>query len=346
MIRPELVIVTGFLGAGKTTILSRLLGCEGGSETGVVINEAGIGVDDLLLEAGESSVTVLQNGCLCCLSKGSLTPALSQLTKERERQGVPQFRRIAVETSGLADPAPILEEIASSPFCNRVVSFTGLVTVIDARAFDKSYADHPQAARQVAFADRLLITKTDLVTDVEREALQAKLAALNAEAPQIIVPFTGSVDRSLWPEALELLDRSQRHKAMPASAKTPPAIAVVSITFDGSLDESALEEWLEHTQMLFGPSLLRLKAILDLNESPVPVAVHGVLGVVHAPSVMKQWPTRGPRNRAVLIGKDVADNLLEDALHRLRSLASLHCEDKLQPVKAWPQTSTQHALGG
>ena len=192
MNRPELVIITGFLGAGKTTILSRLLDLGAALDTGVVINEAGAGVDDVLLQAEGTPVTVLQNGCLCCRSKGSLSPALSKLMKERERQGFPQFKRIAVETSGLADPAPVLEEIASSPFSDRVLSFAGLVTIIDARAFDKSYADHPQVALQVAFADRLLIAKTDLVTDAEREGLQAKLAALNPEAPQIIVPFTGS----------------------------------------------------------------------------------------------------------------------------------------------------------
>ncbi len=346
MNRPELVIITGFLGAGKTTILSRLLDSGAALDTGVVINEAGAGVDDVLLQAEGTPVTVLQNGCLCCRSKGSLSPALSKLMKERERQGFPQFKRIAVETSGLADPAPVLEEIASSPFSDRVLSFAGLVTIIDARAFDKSYADHPQVALQVAFADRLLIAKTDLVTDAEREGLQAKLAALNPEAPQIIVPFTGSLDRSLWPEALGLLDPSQRHKAPTASSKTPPTIAVASIAFDGSLDEHALEEWLEHTQMLFGPSLLRLKAILDLNESQLPVAVHGVLGVVHAPSVTNQWPMRGPRNRAVLIGKDVAENLLEDSLQRLRSVASDLGEHKRRAPKAWPQTSTQQVLRG
>ena len=98
--------------------------------------------------------------------------------------------------------------------------------------------------------------------------------------------------------------------------------------------------------MLFGPSLLRLKAILDLNESQLPVAVHGVLGVVHAPSVTNQWPMRGPRNRAVLIGKDVAENLLEDSLQRLRSVASDHGEHKRRAPKAWPQTSTQQDLRG
>jgi G3E family GTPase len=343
---PELIILTGFLGAGKTTILRQLLEAEGMSETGVVINEAGADLDNLLLEAGEGPITVLQNGCLCCRSRGHLSPALPQLLKERERQRLPQFRRVVVETSGLANPAPILEEIASGPFCNRALSFAGLVTVVDARAFDKSCAVHPQATLQVSFADRLLITKTDLVSSLEREVLQAKLAALNPEAPQIVVPHGSPLDRSVWPEALGLLDRARRHKAIPANLETARPIAVASLTFGGSLDGSALEEWLEHTLMLLGPSLLRLKAILNLTGSSVPIAVHAVQGVVHSPSTMARWPAQGPYNRAVLIGNDIGQELLEDALARLRSLAAPGGPEKSEAQRTGLRSSTQQILQG
>jgi G3E family GTPase len=346
MSRPQLIILTGFLGAGKTTILNRLLGAEEGSETGVVINEAGTEVDNLLLEAGEGAITVLPNGCLCCRSRGDLSPALAQLLRERSCQDLRQFKRIVVETSGLADPAPILEEIASSPFCNRALSFAGLVTVADARALEMSCADHPQASLQIAFADRLLITKTDLVSDLELEGVQRTLAALNPEAPQIVVPYAKFFDRSIWPEALGLLDHAQRKMpSRPACPETGPHIAVASLTFGGSLDEDALEEWLDHTLTLFGPSLLRLKAILDLNGSTVPIAVHAVQGAVHAPSLLAGWPAQGRHNRAVLIGKSGGD-LLEDALARLRSLAAPRPSDKREPQKTGLENPARRILQG
>jgi G3E family GTPase len=346
MNRPRLIILTGFLGAGKTTILNRLLVAEAAPETGVVINEAGTEIDNLLLDAGEGAVRVLQNGCLCCRSRGGLSPALSQLLKARSRQGLSEFRRIVVETSGLADPAPILEEVASSPFCNRVLAFAGVVTVVDARAFGKSCADHSQASLQVTYADRLLITKTDLITDLEREALQTSLAALNPEASQIVVPYGKSLNRSVWPEALDLFVRPQRHKVMSASPGTTPLIAVASLTFGGSLDENVFEEWLAYTLMLFGPSLLRLKAILDLKGSRVPVAVHAVQGVVHAPSALAQWPADGPRNRAVLIGRDIEVEVLEDALARLRSLAAPGGLPEREVKRSGLRGQTQQILEG
>jgi G3E family GTPase len=133
---------------------------------------------------------------------------------------------------------------------------------------------------------------------------------------------------------------------MSASPGTTPLIAVASLTFGGSLDENVFEEWLAYTLMLFGPSLLRLKAILDLKGSRVPVAVHAVQGVVHAPSALAQWPADGPRNRAVLIGRDIEVEVLEDALARLRSLAAPGGLPEREVKRSGLRGQTQQILEG
>jgi G3E family GTPase len=330
----RLVLLSGFLGAGKTTILRRMLAKEDPYDTAVVINEAGPGLDHLLIERESDAITLLPNGCMCCRSRGSLSPALARLLRRRAEEGSPPFKRVVVETSGLADPSPILEEIVTDPICNRHFSLAGLVTVVDARAFDASFADHAQVRMQIFLADRLLITKTDLVAGKQIAGLQGRLAEINPEASQFVVPYHAPVCDDLWPDMFDLLRSNERISVTAREALSPTDFAIASLTFGGQLEEEALEEWLEQTTMLFGPSLVRLKAFLDLKGSSVPVVVHGVQGLLHAPAVMKSWPEGGPFNRGVLIGRDIDEELLHDALKRLASQASPY-----RPLEAGAPTS-------
>src|ERR1700744_1001816 len=205
MNRIPLVLLTGFLGAGKTTMLNSLLARPDCRDTAVVINEAGdIGLDHLLAEQGSDSVTILEGGCLCCRAKGALAPALANLMRRVRNEGLPPFERVVVETSGLSDPASVLEGLIVDAFFNRFFSLAGVVTAIDARAFLATVELHPEARMQVALADRLLLTKTDLAAAGETRKVQEALASINPHAPQLILLPNGATMSAFWPEILDL----------------------------------------------------------------------------------------------------------------------------------------------
>ncbi len=147
MNRIPLVLLTGFLGAGKTTVLNTLLATPDFRDTAVVINEAGdVGLDHLLVEQGSDSITMLEGGCLCCRAKGALAPALANLMRRAREENLPPFKRVVVETSGLSDPAPLLEGLIADAFFNRFFELAGVVTAIDARAFLATVDRHPRRA--------------------------------------------------------------------------------------------------------------------------------------------------------------------------------------------------------
>src|ERR1700742_2184820 len=201
MNRIPLVLLTGFLGAGKTTMLNSLLAKPEFRDTAVVINEAGgVGLDHLLVEQGSDSVTMLEGGCLCCRARGALAPALANLMRRVRDESLPPFERVVVETSGLSDPASVLEGLIADAFFNRFFALAGVVTVIDARAFRATVDRHPEARMQVALADRLLLTKTDLVTADEIRKVQEALASINPHAPQELVQPGAATMSAFWPE--------------------------------------------------------------------------------------------------------------------------------------------------
>lgn len=314
------LLLTGFLGSGKTTLLNRLLAHESWRDTAVVINEAGaVGIDHLLVEAGREDVELLEGGCMCCAQRGSLGSAVRALVRRRADEGLGPFRRVVVETSGLADPNPLLQSLIADPGLSRHCRPAGVVTVVDAATARASLAGHAEAMLQVALADLLLITKTDLVGREETEALLADLARLNPEAPTATVRF-GAVDPArVWVEDLGLstdwVFRRRRVASGPASV-----VATASLAFDGTLTEEDVDRWLERTLAVFGPALLRFKGILDIEGSDRPVVIHGVQHLVHSPGTLSGWPAGPRRNRVVLIGREVDPSLLDDALGRLAEL--------------------------
>jgi G3E family GTPase len=321
MNRIPLVLLTGFLGSGKTTILNGLLSTNDFRDTAVVINEAGdVGLDHLLVEQGSDSIVMLEGGCMCCRAKGSLSSALAALLRRMRDEGLPPFKRVVVETSGLSDPAAILEGLIADVFFNRNFAFAGIVTTVDARAFAISMADHIEARMQVALADRLLLTKTDLVTSGETTALQSLLSAVNPHAAQCVMPQGKATAAMFWPEVLDLPRAFARPTGM-AGVSEAPEIATASLAFQGTLSSDALDDWLDHTIGLLGPMLLRMKAMLDIENAPGPTVLHVVRGLLHQPADLKAWPTPDRQNRVVLIGRDVEQQILMDCLARLASAA-------------------------
>jgi G3E family GTPase len=333
MNRIPLVLLTGFLGAGKTTMLNTLLATPDFHDTAVVINEAGdVGLDHLLVEQGSDSITMLEGGCLCCRARGALAPALANLMRRAREQDLPLFKRVVVETSGLSDPGPLLEGLIADGLFNRFFELAGVVTTVDARAFPKTLDQHPQARMQVALADRLLLTKTDLATSGETRRVQETLTALNPHARQHLVQPGMATMSAFWPEILDL----PRALAKPnlICSPEPAAVATASLVFDGAIEPDALEAWLDHTLNLLGPMLLRMKAMLNVAGTTRPTVLHAVQGLLHRPVDLKAWPNGDRQNRVVLIGRDVEEQILVDALARLSAIArtpipkfAIYCSD-------------------
>ncbi|WP_398466353.1 CobW family GTP-binding protein [Tardiphaga sp.] len=317
MSRVPLVLLTGFLGSGKTTLLNALLSREEFRDTAVVINEAGdVGLDHLLVEQGADTVMLLEGGCLCCRAKGSLAPVLEGLLRRSRDGSLPPIRRLVVETSGLSDPAALLEGLISDAFFNHRIALAGVVTVIDARAFRQIVDIHSEARMQVALADRLLISKSDVTDNGELAAVQQRLREINPHAEQTVIHPRAVAMETFWPQSLDLPRALIAPRGM-ICAPEPVPIATASAAFDGAIAPDILEEWLDHTMSLLGPMLLRMKAMLDIAGASGPTVLHAVQGLLHQPVDMKDWPVVERRNRIVLIGRDVEAQILDDALDRL-----------------------------
>jgi G3E family GTPase len=317
MNRIPLVLLTGFLGSGKTTMLNGLLATPAFSDTAVVINEAGdVGLDHLLVEQGADTVVMLDGGCLCCRTKGALAPALAKLLRRARDDNMAPPQRIVVETSGLSDPAAVLEGLIADPFFNRYLAFAGIVTVVDVRAFSGTVTEHAEARMQAALADRLLLTKTDLASGNETAAVQAALAVINPHAPQQVVLEGAATMDTFWPEILDL-PRALMKSATMVCSPDPKPVATASLAFHGAIDPNDLEAWLDHTINLLGPMLLRMKAMLDVEGAAGPTVLHVVQGLLHQPVDLTAWPDGDRQNRIVLIGREVEEQILMDALARL-----------------------------
>ena len=318
MNRIPVLLLTGFLGSGKTTLLNRLLANEDFRDTAVIINEAGaVGIDHLLVERSSDDILLLEGGCMCCALRGSLGATMSALLRRRQEGTETPFRRVVIETSGLADPGPILQAMVADPAFSRACQPAGVVAVVDAVAALATLDNHAEALAQVGLADTLLVTKTDLASPAQWTALDRRLSDLNPEATRAEAAF-GAIDPArLWVDDLGLSPAWLSRPATRFSSGPACEIATASRMFEGILAPDDLDAWLERTTQLFGPSLLRLKGVLNIAGQPLPVVIHGVQAMVYSPGNLKQWPA-GPRaNRLVLIGRDVEPQLLDDALARL-----------------------------
>ena len=281
--RIPVTVVTGFLGAGKTTLVRRFLTTPEGEGTAVIINEFGsVGIDDALVRGSTDQVTLLGNGCLCCSTRSDLQIALRNLVAEREQGRVPQFKRIVIETSGLADPGPILQTFATDRALGGEFHVEVVVTMVDAASGLDTLARSAEARKQAILADRLVISKTDLARKRTAERLTARLRELNPRAA-----LHAAVDGALDPRCLLEPDADQerpaRHAGFVAEASHSDGISSFVLTDDAPLPWDAFARAMDTLIALRGPDLLRVKGFLAVAGCRGPVVVHVVQHLAHAP---------------------------------------------------------------
>jgi G3E family GTPase len=325
-----LTVLTGFLGAGKTTLLNRLLAAPELADTLVLINEFGeIGLDHLFVEKIDGEMVVMSSGCVCCTMRGELVATLEDLLRKRDNGRIAPFRRVVLETTGLADPAPALHAIMRHPYLMLRYRLDGVVTLIDAVNGGATLEAHEEAVKQAAVADRLVISKTDLAEGAARlPPLLARLRRLNPTAriliaaggeaiPQAILdcglygPGASEPRVAQWlnPSGVEQADHGHHHHEH--ASRHEDRIRSFCMLSETPLAPAAFEMFLEFLTAAHGPRLLRVKGVVALSDDPSrPVAIHGVQHVFHPPHRMSAWPDDDRRTRIVFIVRDVEEQFL------------------------------------
>ena len=293
-------IVTGFLGSGKTTLIARVLRDPTFARTAVIVNEFGeIGLDHDLIASSDDSVLTLNTGCLCCAVQTDLAKTLLDLFARRDA-GVADYDRVLIETSGLSDPAPILQSMISDRDVAARHQIPRVVTLVDTEHGDLTLVEHPEAENQVALADVLLFSKTDRRPASDR--LLEKLDALNPMAPRFstVLAKNASFFGAGSTDGLEArLDRTSRH---PGHA----GIDTFTLVRETPIPALALTMLLQAVAEHCGSRLLRLKGLVAIEEMPgQPAVIHGVRHVVSAPDFLPAWPSADTRTRIVFIARDV-----------------------------------------
>jgi G3E family GTPase len=320
--RIPVTVVTGFLGAGKTTLVRRFLATPEGEGTAVVINEFGsVGIDDALVRGSTDEVTLLGNGCLCCNTRSDLQIALRNLVAEREHGKVPQFRRILIETSGLADPGPILQTFATDRALGGEFHVEVVVTMVDAVGGLDTLDWSAEARKQVILADRLVVSKTDLA-GAESNRLIDRLRLLN---PRAVIH--SAIDGDLDPRCLIETDAvsagaNEPRSGFVAEAEHSDGIASFVLTDEAPLTWDTFARAMETLIALRGPDLLRVKGFLNVAGCRGPVVVQVVQHLAHPPVELAAWPDKDRASRLVFITRNIPERQVRALLDSVRALAA------------------------
>jgi G3E family GTPase len=341
-----LTVLTGFLGAGKTTLLNRLLKDPALAETAVIIKEFGdVGLDHLLVEYIGDNMVLLQSGCLCCTMRGDLVDALETLLRDLDNRRC-KFRRVLLETTGLADPAPVLHTAMMHPYLLLRYRLDGVVTVVDAVNGAATLDAHAEAVKQAAMADRLVLTKTDLAEVAKIDAIKARLRELNPAAPildaakgeataeRILSSGLYDPDKKIpdvkkWLAAEAYAEANDHHHHHHDVNRHDEHIASFVLTADEAIPAGTLEMFLELLRANYGDRLLRLKGIVKLAEMPdTPVVVHGVQHVFHPTARLERWPDDDHRTRLVFITRDLPERTVRELFGAFIGTANVDRPDR------------------
>lgn len=325
MSRLPVTVVTGFLGSGKTTLINRALRDPGLRDTAVIVNEFGdIGLDHDLIEASSDAVILLKNGCLCCSVRGDLVDTLVDLHRKRQRNEIAPFDRVLVETSGLAEPTPVLEVLLAEPGVKSCFSLAGIVAAVDAVNGPDTLDRHEQSIKQVALADRIVLTKCDLAETTD--GIEARLRSLNPSAEiidardldpsRLFTAFPGAWSEEALAAAGAQPDEAHAHRDHNSRVRR------FSVTRDAPWSMEILRLFVDALQTNAGPSLLRVKGIINVAESPdAPAVIHGAQQLVHSLAWMRGWPSADRRTRIVFITLDADAGDIEDLIDYIERLA-------------------------
>jgi G3E family GTPase len=310
-------VVTGFLGSGKTTLIRALLDKPEGAGTAVVVNEYGeIGIDHALLRSSSDLTVLLGNGCLCCNVRSDLQETLRELFADRARGAVPSFERVLIETSGLADPGPVLQTFATDRALGREFHLQALICVVDAVTGMANLEEMPEARRQAALADRVVVSKSDLAAPGAAERLIAQIAALN--------PAPVGIARNGEIEPAFLLDEvaAPRRSFELGGVEHTHGLNTFSLIFEERLGWPAFEQAMAVLAALRGSDLLRVKGLVAVAECRGPVVVHFVQHVAHPPIELEDWPDEDRRSRLVFITRGLARATVERLFASVAAVAA------------------------
>lgn len=352
-------VITGFLGAGKSTLLNRLLRHPDMGETAVIVNEFGeIGLDHALIASSKEDTILLSSGCLCCTVRGDLVNTFRDLTAKRDKGEVKPFKRVVIETTGLADPAPVLHTLMSDPVVAERCRLESVVTLVDAVNGDSTLTHHTEAVKQAAVADRLVLTKTDLADSKAVQVLRHRLQHLNPGAAVFTAiggdiapkqlfnaglydPATKSFDVQNWLRAESYEhghdhhhhdhdhhhhehahDHGHQHFETTDGKldvnRHDASIQSFCLTFDEPFEWNTLATWLDLLAAYRGDNLLRVKGLVNVTGVDRPVVIHGVQHLFHPPATIPAWPDADRRSRIVFITRELGREVIEQTLIALQ----------------------------
>jgi len=317
--RIPVTILTGFLGAGKTTLLKRFLATPDGRGTAVIVNEFGtVGIDDQLVRAATEKTVLIGNGCLCCTTRSDLQIALGRLIAERERGLVPCFRQVVIETSGLADPGPLLATFATDRALGGEFAVEVVITVVDAAAGLATLAWAAEARKQVILADRIVVTKTDLVAPEARTDLEERVSELNPRAA-----IETALDGMLEPHLLAAPEAAAMRAlhGFIAEAEHSDGIRSFVWTEQKPLSWTMFAQAMEALIALRGADLLRAKGWLNVTGCRGPVVVQFVQHLAHPPVELEKWPDADRASRVVFITRNIGEQAVKNVISALSALA-------------------------
>lgn len=324
--RLPILVLTGFLGSGKTTLLRSALASETFGDTAVLVNEFGaVGIDHRLLDNVAPDTVLLKSGCVCCTIRSELSDAIRQLLERRSRGEVPRFRRIVLETTGLADPSLIASTLVADPVLRHHVRHSGTLTVVDGHNGIDQHHHEPVWIQQVAAADRLFISKRDLIDNAASTALATVLQRLNPVARVIDSNAEAGGNHNLFAfdRASERLSDIPHYKALSTAAETSGAhlkgIHAMALQFSQPVDWTVFGVWLSLLLSTHGYRVLRVKCLLNVGDNAAPLALDGVQHTVYPPRHLGTWPDDSRDSHIVLITRGLVREDVAASLHQFLS---------------------------
>ncbi len=326
--RIPLTVITGFLGSGKTTLLNALLATPQAANTAVIINEYGeVGVDHDLVQNIAESVTLLDNGCVCCVVRGDLETALREMFLARRAGQMANFERVILETTGLADPAPVMQAISNDATLTELYRLDGVITLVDGAQGSTQLTHTVEAVKQAAVADRIVITKSDLTDKATIDTLIAELKDINPTAgitcadKGVVAPdllLSVGIDRArIAPEVVDrwLGPADAAHEHEHHAHGHTHNIVTFTLWFDKPFKRSTFERCVELLTSLRGADLLRVKGLVNVEDEAGPVVIQGVQHLFHPPVTLAEWPSTERRSRLVFITRGIQRETIANRQH-------------------------------